>query len=626
MNEEITEQLLSDEPSEKIKRTPAERRRERKMLVRFLQNSKRWFALAVLAAGLAALCDMLIPQIVRLTLDYALIGSEEPLPAPVLHIVDALGGFAYLGGRLYIPALLIVALAGVQMLAKFTFTVAEAHGAETLVKNMRDALYQKMLALPYAFHQRNRTGDMISRCTSDIETAKNFISEQLTNIFRTILFLILSAVFMFTMNARLAWIALAPMPLLILISLWFHGKIERGVEECDINEGILSALAQENLTGVRVVRAFGQEKNEIDRFAAQNHRYTELWVKMGKWISAFWCSTDVLSGIQVLLVLVFGSVFCVRGRLSAGEFIAFLSYNTMLIWPMRELGRLIAELSKAGVSLDRIFYVMDAEEESDEGDACTPPLDRDISFERVSFAYPGSAPILSDVSFTIEAGSTVGILGGTGSGKSTLMLLLDKLYPLEKESGGIRIGGVDIRKIQSAYLRRNIGLVLQEPFLFSRTLRENIALSREDMNDAELAAVAKAAALDGAIASFARGYDTQVGERGVTLSGGQKQRAAIARTLAKPTPILIFDDSLSAIDTETEEKILESLAARRGKATVILISHRIATLSGADKIIVLQNGRIVEQGSHEELKNANGLYRRIYLAQSGEEAADENAD
>lgn len=604
------------------------RKTRRRLFARFLQRTKRWFLLAVLAAGASALCDMLIPQIVRITLDNCLSNAEVPSPAVTL-IADALGGFAYIAKHLYIPALLICILAGVQMLSHFLFTVGEAHGAETLVKNMRDALYEKMLALPYAWHQKHRTGDMISRCTSDIETAKNFISEQLTNIFRTLLLLVFSAVFMFSMHAPLSWIALAPMPILVFVSLLFHGVIERGVTACDENEGILSALAQENLTGVRVVRAFGQEKNEIDRFAAQNHLYTELWVKMGKWISAYWCGTDVLSGIQVLLVLVFGSIFCIRGGLSSGEFIAFLSYNAMLVWPVRELGRMLSEMSKAGVSLDRIFYIMEAEAERDETDACTPPLDRDIVFDHVSFAYTENKPILSDINLTVKAGSTLGILGATGSGKSTLTLLLDKLYALPRECGSIRIGGVDIRDIKTSYLRKNIGLVLQEPFLFSRTLRENIAIADDGVGEAQIEAAVKAAALDGAVANFANGYDTVVGERGVTLSGGQKQRTAIARTLTTKKPILIFDDSLSAVDAETEEKIRAAISARFGKATVILISHRIATLCAADNIIVLKDGKITEAGTHEDLKCAGGLYQKIYHAQNRKEDAaneDENAD
>ena len=303
--------------------------------------------------------------------------------------------------------------------------------------------------------------------------------------------------------------------------------------------------------------------------------------------------------------------------MEAGEYVAFISYNAMLMWPIRMLGRMIAEMSKAGVSIERIRYIMDSPVEQDPPDALTPEIRGDIVFEHVSFAYENCPPMLQDVSFSMEAGTTLGILGGTGSGKSTMMYLLDKLYPLEEGSGTITVGGVDIRKIKTDWLRKHIGIVLQEPFLFSRTISENIAIACDGTDLTSIKAAAAAACLDETVESFAKGYDTFVGERGVTLSGGQKQRAAIARTLTGNTPIMIFDDSLSAVDTETDAKIRKRLEERFGTASIILISHRITTLSKADKILVLENGRIVEQGTHEELKGAGGIYQSIYEIQSG---------
>ena len=296
---------------------------------------------------------------------------------------------------------------------------------------------------------------------------------------------------------------------------------------------------------------------------------------------------------------------------------AFISYNAMLMWPIRMLGRMIAEMSKAGVSIERIKYIMDSPVEQDPPEALTPEIRGDIVFDHVTFAYENCPPMLQDVSFSIEAGQTLGILGGTGSGKSTMMYLLDKLYPLEEGKGTITVGGVDIRRIRTDWLRRHIGIVLQEPFLFSRTISENISIACDGTDLTSIKAAAAAACLDETIESFAKGYDTFVGERGVTLSGGQKQRAAIARTLTSNTPIMIFDDSLSAVDTETDAKIRARLEERFGTATIILISHRITTLSKADKILVLENGRVVEQGTHDELKRAGGIYQSIYEIQSG---------
>ena len=587
------------------------------LLWQFLKGAKRYFLAAVLAAGVTALADMLQPQIIRAAVDCALGGKEGNFPAFVMNAVNSIGGFPYLGQHLWIMALAILAVAVVQVVSQYIFRVYNTKASETLVKSMRDQLFSHIQRLPFSWHMKNRTGDIIQRCTSDIDTTKNFLSEQLTSVFRIVILLILSISFMASMHGRLTLIALIPMPLIIWYSMHFHKKIHDGFTECDENEGKLSAMAQENLTGVRVVRAFGQERSEMDKFTRQNDHYTSLWVKMAKIMSRFWSVSDIFSGIQVMLVVIFGAYFCIHGSLTEGEYIAFISYNSMLVWPIRQLGRMISEMSKAGVSIDRVAYIMLSPVEADEPDAVDAPMDGDICFEHVSFAYENAPELLRDVSFSMASGTTLGILGGTGSGKSTLMLLLDKLYPLAEDGGRITVGGVDIRKIRTEHLRKNIGMVLQEPFLFSRTIAENIGIASPQMDMQAIRAAAEAAALDETVTSFAQGYETMVGERGVTLSGGQKQRTAIARMLAQQTPIMVFDDSLSAVDTQTDAKIRQAISEKFGKASIILISHRITTLSAADKIIVLDRGRIVEEGTHEELKQGGGIYQKIYEAQSG---------
>ena len=589
------------------------------LLWQFLKGAKRYFLITISAAAITALADMLQPQIIRAAIDHALGGKEPDFPAFVMDIVDRFGGFEYLGKHLWIMALAVLVVALVQVLSQYLFRVCNTKASETLVKTMRDQLFSHIQHLPFSWHTKNRTGDIIQRCTSDIDTTKNFLSEQLTSIFRIALLLVLSVTFMCSMHPVLTLIALIPTPIIILYSFHFHKKVHDGFQQCDENEGKLSAMAQENLTGVRVVRAFGQERAEIDKFQKQNHFYTKLWEDMGKTLSRFWSTSDILSGVQVMLVVVFGAYFCISESLDGGEYIAFISYNSMLVWPIRQLGRMISELSKAGVSIDRVAYIMHSEPEQDDPDAIDAPMDGDIRFEHVSFAYENSPEILHDIDFTMKAGTTLGILGGTGSGKSTLMLLLDKLYPLPENCGRITVGGTDIRKIKTSHLRRNIGMVLQEPYLFSRTIAENIGIASPELDMEAIRAAAEAAALDSSIQSFTAGYDTMVGERGVTLSGGQKQRAAIARMLVNDTPIMIFDDSLSAVDTETDAKIRSAIEKRFGTASVILISHRITTLSAADKIIVLDRGRIAEEGTHDVLKSAGGIYQKIYEAQSGTE-------
>ena len=594
-----------------------QKREKLSLLWNFLKGAKRYFIITVLAAGITALADMLQPQIIRAAVDCALGGKEGNFPTFVMDAVNSIGGFSYLGRHLWIMAAAILVVAVVQIASQYAFRVFNTKASETLVKSMRDQLFSHIQRLPFSWHMKNRTGDIIQRCTSDIDTTKNFLSEQLTSVFRIVILLIFSLTFMASMHGGLTLIALIPMPLIIGYSLHFHKKIHEGFSDCDENEGKLSAMAQENLTGVRVVRAFGQERAEMDKFTKQNDYYTSLWVKMAKILSQFWSISDIFSGIQVMLVVIFGAYFCIHGSLTEGEYIAFVSYNSMLVWPIRQLGRMISEMSKAGVSIDRIFYIMNSPVERDDADATDAPMDGDICFENVSFAYENAPALLHDISFTMKAGTTLGILGGTGSGKSTMMLLLDKLYLLDEDCGRITIGGTDIRKIRTEHLRQNIGMVLQEPFLFSRTIAENIGITSPQIDMEAIRAAAEAAALDETITSFTQGYDTVVGERGVTLSGGQKQRAAIARMLTAEYPIMIFDDSLSAVDTQTDAKIRQAISKKFGKASVILISHRITTLSAADKIIVLDRGRIAEEGTHDELKCGGGIYQKIYETQSG---------
>jgi len=588
-----------------------------KLILRFLKGSKGFFLLCMICAALSALADMITPQIIRVTVDNIL-GSQsaESLSPAVRGMLDAFGGVQALRGKLWIMALAVVAVAVVKAAAQYGFRVYNARGGETLVKTMRDSLYGHIERLPFQWHMQNHTGDIIQRCTSDIDTTRNFISEQLTGLIRILIMLVMSMVFMLGMNVSLTLIAMAPLPVIVWYSIFFHHRFRKGFQDCDENEGRLSAMVQENLTGVRVVRAFGRERYERDRFAKQNDHYTSLWVRLGRLMAFFWSSADILSGTQIMLVVIFGVLFCLRGEMTSGEFIAFVSYNGMLVWPVRQLGRMISEMSKAGVGIDRIGYIMDAEEEKDAPGAKEPPMNGDICFDHVSFSYEGSPEMIHDLTMTIPAGTTLGILGGTGSGKSTLMYLLDRLYPLSEGGGRITIGGTDIRDIRLDHLRRNIGIVLQEPFLFSRTLRENLSITTPDLPEEKMREAAKTACLDETITSFTKGYDTFVGERGVTLSGGQKQRAAIARMLTRATPIMIFDDSLSAVDTETDAKIRAALEKRFGSATIILISHRITTLSRADKVLVLDHGRAAQLGTPEELSRQPGLYRQIEQIQS----------
>lgn len=597
------------------------------MVRHFLRGSKRWFILAVFFAGLVSLFDLISPKLIAFTVD-SVIGSDEPALSPVFsRILESIGGTGYLKTHLGVIALLVLCAAFASAVSRCFFRLMNAKGAEKLVKTMRDDLYSHILRLPFQWHSENHTGDIIQRCTSDVEQIKMFLSEQLTALIRILILITLAVWYMFGISSRLAVTACVYIVIVVSYSYYFHRRIGNAFEKVDAEEGRLSSIAQENLTGVRVVRAFGRETYEKDRFEKQNEYYTGLWVRLLKILAAFWTSGDLISNLQILVILALGSWFCVQGNLSPGNFIAFISYNMMLIWPTRALGRVISNLSKAGISTDRLMYIMNAEEEKDSENASEPPMDGDIQFDHVSFRFDGSGVMtLEDIDFTIKAGTTVGILGGTGSGKSTLMYLLDRLYELPPEMGRITIGGTDIREIRRDWLRSHIGMVLQEPYLFSRTLEENIRIASPKAGIREVRRAAQIAALDETVEHFADGYDTYVGERGVTLSGGQKQRTAIAQMLIRKPPVMVFDDSLSAVDAETDARIRRALRENTGESTIILISHRITTLMHADNIIVMDQGKIREQGNHQELIAENGIYRRIYdlqYSQSEQEDAYE---
>lgn len=587
------------------------------VVFRFVKENLWLFGLGLLCSMLNTAFNSLTPQIIRMTVD-SIIGSEE-LPG----WFTALGLQRLLQGDtarvLLLAAAAVLAAAILSGVFSFLARINTARASENAIKSLRDALYGHIQKLPFSWHTAHQTGEIIQRCTSDVEVIRNFVSAQMVEVFRIVFLIVMTMAIMFSMNVKISLVVAVFIPIIALYSFFFSSKISKRFMDADIAEGKLSSTVQENLTGVRVVRAFGRENFEIERFDERNNHFADLWIRLGHMMTTYWSTGDFIMALQVLTVICVGTVSAVNGEITLGEFLAFVSYNATLTWPVRSLGKILAEMSKTGVSLERVSYILLAEPEDDPPRALQPPMDRDISFEHVTFGYENQKPVLDDVTFTIPAGSTFAILGGTGSGKTTLMHLLNRLYDLEPGCGRITIGGVDISRIGRGYLRKNVAIVLQEPFLFSRTIRENIGITAQERDrDAMLEyvrAAARSACVDEAIEGFAQGYETVVGERGVTLSGGQKQRVAIARMLTQNAPVMIFDDSLSAVDAETDAKIRQQLKEKMGSATTILISHRITTLMQADRILVLDNGRVADLGTHEELIARPGIYRDIYEIQ-----------
>lgn len=566
------------------------------LILRFSKGTRGCFIIILLASLASTLLNSLIPRIFGFTIDRVLV--EDGIP--------------YLKEHIWLISLEVIGIALVNGIMIYLYRSQTAKAGETFAKNMRDILFAHVQRLPMKWHDGVQTGDIIQRCTADVETIRNFVVTQVLEVFRTVFLLVVSLAMMLTMNRKLTMVALAFTPVVVLYSGIFYHLIAKNYTAADEAEGDLSTVVQENATGVRVVRAFGRERFEIDQFDEKNEIFARLWIRLGTLSGLYWAVGDLITGLQVLVIVTLGAIEAVHGSITAGEFIAFASYNTTLVWPVRSLGRILSEMSKTGVSFDRVNYILDSAEE-EMAESGVIPERTDIVFDHVSFGYEENQSVLEDVSFHIKEGTTCGVLGGTGSGKTTIVHLLDRLYELKK--GTVQIGGVDIRDIPRSWIRSHVGMVLQEPFLFSRTIRDNIAAANPDATMNEIREAARIACVDDTIMAFPDGYDTIVGERGVTLSGGQRQRVAIARMLIAKAPIIIFDDSLSAVDADTDVRIRRALRSKMKEATVILISHRITTLMEANQILVLNHGVIEECGTHQQLIHHGGIYQKIYEIQ-----------
>lgn len=587
--------------------------KELKTILKFMEGKKLIYVFSMVFVVLSQLAAIISPLIITITLD-SIIGDKLVESSLVRKIIDILGGRLYLRENIWAVGIIIILVAIVRGAFLFLKGFLSSKSAENTVKSIRDALYDHIQRLPYEYHVKAETGDLIQRCTSDIETIRRFLAVQFVEVAGSIFIILFVATTMFKLNTKFALVSMATLPLIFIFAFAFFTKVKKVFREVDEADGVLSTVLQENLTGVRVVKAFARQKFEIEKFDEKNRDYRNKTYNLMKLLAIYWGFSDFICFTQIGLVLIFGSIWAVRGEISLGTFVAFVSYVNMLVWPTRQLGRTLTDMGKATVSTRRINEIFDEPIEILEENHQKPKIKGNISFENVYFGYKKDRPVLKNITFSIKAGETVAIIGPTGSGKSSLVHLLARLYDYDK--GSIKIDGIELKDIDRLWIRKNVGIVLQEPYLFAKTVKDNIRLFNPKIKDKKVYESANIANIHKDIQSFENGYDTLVGERGVSLSGGQKQRMAIARTIIMESPIVIFDDSLSAVDTETDISIRKALKERRNKSTAIIISHRISTVSEADKIIVLEKGEITQMGTHEELIREEGLYRRIYEIQN----------
>ena len=573
------------------------------------------FLWALIATIMMVIIGFLTPLLLSEIVD-SILGSEPfTMPDFLMNPINDLGGRDFLRQNLWIPALALILMNVVNGVFTFIKGRSSAIASENIARKLRNDLYRHLQHLPFAYHVKAQAGELIQRCTSDVDTIRRFLAVQVMEVVNTVLMVVIAMSILLPRSVPITLYSLILVPPLFCFATWFFKMVHKSFEVADEADGVLNAVLQENLSGVRVVRAFGQQEREVEKFDRVNNDLRKKNLRLNELLAIYWGGGDAISMTQTLLTLVVCIIYACNGWITVGTLIVFTSTLGMLLFPIRQLGRTLSDAGKAMVSMKRVQAILHEEAEPDEPNALKPDLHGDIVFDHVSFAYPDdNVLVLRDVSFTIPAGKTAAVLGGTGSGKSTMMYLLQRLYT--PTSGKITIGGVDIQQIDRKYLRAHVGLILQEPFLYSKSIRENVGITAPEQEAERIEHAADIASASGFIAKADKGWETVVGERGVTLSGGQKQRIAIARTLLKDNNILIFDDSLSAVDTETDAQIRAALRHEQKDVTTLIISHRVTTLSQADLILVLENGQISQQGTHAELCSQPGLYQRINSIQN----------
>jgi len=583
-----------------------------------LLDGHRWrYGLAAAALFLATAFEFIVPLIGSATIDHVLNTGSEGANPLLDRVMRLLGGSDQVALNLWIPAVAMLLFSIVGGGFNHLQKRFAARASDGICKQLKDRLYNHIQRLPNRFIDQAQTGDLVQRCTSDIETMRLFLAAHVVEIGRSAILIITVIPVMLAMSPILTLVSTFLIPVIILFGYFYFRKVKSIFKEVDEAEGKLTTVVQENITGIRVVRAFGRHDHEIEKFSLPNQTYRDTSIRLIRLMSNFWAPSDLLNLTQIGLALVAGSYMAAKGLTTIGTLFAFLALLNIVLWPVRMIGRILTDLGKTVVALNRINEIL-AEPKETLHDRIQrfprEPIKGRIEFRDATFAHTEGKPTVENISFVVEPGETLAILGASGAGKSTLMHLLLRFY--DCDSGSALIDGMNLKDLDRNFIRQQFGVVLQEPFLYSRSIEENIRFGSSRASQREIESAARAAYIHETILEFSNGYKTEIGERGVTLSGGQRQRVAVSRALLSDPPVLLLDDALSAVDNETEKSIIETLHSRRGKRTTLIIAHRLSTLAHADKIIVMEKGRITQRGTHDSLTEEEGLYQRLWKIQT----------
>ncbi len=575
------------------------------------------YMLAILSIALAAIFQFTSPLVIKATIDTILGGKPLQLPFGLADWVIALDGVNLVLKNIWIASIILFILTLLSNIFSYLKSRLAAQASESFARKLKGMLYDHIQRLPFIWHNKVQTGDVIQRCTSDVDTIRRFLGLQLVEVGRGLIIIIILIPIMLSLSPKLTVVSIIIVPFIFTYAYFFFKKVRQEFLKADEAEGRMTTVLEEAVSGVRVVRSFSRQEYETERFNEAADDYRNRCYRLIRILAWYWATSDVMCLLQIAGILIFGAGLVIKGEITLGTLVVFMTYGNSLLWPIREMGRVLTDMGRALVSLGRVREILSTPQEEMEGKIELPEdyrLKGKIEFENVSFSYNEDQHILKQINLVINPGETVAILGATGSGKTSLAHLIPRLF--DSTNGRILIDGVDLNRYNRQQLRKQIGIVMQEPYLYSRTLAENISIVQSDLPMERIESIAQEVALHDTVMEFEKGYNTIIGEKGITLSGGQRQRTAMARAMVSNPAILILDDSLSSVDSETEHEIQRNLIKRKGLSTTIIITHRLTSVAIADRVIVLEHGLIAQIGSHTDLLDAEGPYKRIWSIQN----------